>query len=283
MKKRTLACDVGTYGLRGCTTTDTPVAVKLRPASSGRCAVALAGRLSPVTCEKLTPALSKVVPSVSTRVSPPPPAGRSHASRKKRCSGSKASKRAHRWSCSSRRYLITSASSAWPMLSVMVLYLCANDGAGDGIGDTAWLSGMRQPAPQNHVDMLPQSLAQLPGMACRRLGADIGTGRYQRAAEGAAQCHGNRVRTDPQRDACVGAGQPCGRVVRWWQQPCMRPGPGGAGALPGCARIGNERQQRLGPCRHQNQALVDGSFLGRQQALDRVRVERITGQAPDAF
>ena len=48
MKKRTLACEVGTYGLRGWMTSDTPVASKLAPSSSGRCAVAEAGSLPPM-------------------------------------------------------------------------------------------------------------------------------------------------------------------------------------------------------------------------------------------
>jgi hypothetical protein len=40
MKKRTFMCTVGTYGLRGCSTSDTPIASKPRPASSGRPALA---------------------------------------------------------------------------------------------------------------------------------------------------------------------------------------------------------------------------------------------------
>ena len=47
MKKRTLAWLVGTYGLCGWITSDTPMASNRRPASSGRWAVAEAGMASP--------------------------------------------------------------------------------------------------------------------------------------------------------------------------------------------------------------------------------------------
>ena len=51
-------CTVGTYGLRGWKTSETPIASHGRPAISGRCAVAEGGSLVPVTCEKPTPARS---------------------------------------------------------------------------------------------------------------------------------------------------------------------------------------------------------------------------------
>ena len=44
-KKRTFACVVGTYGLSGWITSETPVASHCASASSGRCAVALARQL----------------------------------------------------------------------------------------------------------------------------------------------------------------------------------------------------------------------------------------------
>ncbi len=62
-RKRTFMCTVGTYGLRGCSTSDTPIASKPRPASSGRAAVADGGRPAPATCEKFTPPRSSRWPS----------------------------------------------------------------------------------------------------------------------------------------------------------------------------------------------------------------------------
>src|SRR5690554_359087 len=79
-KQRTFMCTVGQYGLRGWSTSDTPIASKLRPANSGRWAVAEAGMALPMTWEKLTPPRSKKVPSSMTRVCPPPPSARSQAS-----------------------------------------------------------------------------------------------------------------------------------------------------------------------------------------------------------
>ena len=73
-------CAVGQYGLRGWTTSETPIASKLAPASSGRPAVADGGSPSPMTCEKLQPPRSKKSPSSISREMPPPPAGRSHES-----------------------------------------------------------------------------------------------------------------------------------------------------------------------------------------------------------
>ena len=75
-------CTVGTYGLRGWSTSDTPIASNPRPASSGRAAVADGGSRLPVTCEKLTPPRSKSAPSSMTRESPPPPSGRVQESRR---------------------------------------------------------------------------------------------------------------------------------------------------------------------------------------------------------
>jgi hypothetical protein len=74
-KKRTFMCAVGQYGLRGCSTSETPIASQRRPASSGRWAVAEAGICSPLTCEKLTPPRSNSVPSSIRREIPPPPCG----------------------------------------------------------------------------------------------------------------------------------------------------------------------------------------------------------------
>jgi hypothetical protein len=77
MKKRTFMCTVGTYGLRGWNTSETPIASKPRPASSGRWAVAEGGRVLPITCEKPTPPRSSTLPSSMMRVMPPPPSGAS--------------------------------------------------------------------------------------------------------------------------------------------------------------------------------------------------------------
>src|SRR6201991_901974 len=91
------------YGLRGCSTSDTPVAMKLPPTRSGRCAVALGGKGDPETREKLTPACSKTPPSASTRGLPPPPAGRVQASSSKVALPSMASMAAQIRSCRPRR------------------------------------------------------------------------------------------------------------------------------------------------------------------------------------
>ena len=76
VKKRTFMCTVGAYGLRGWSTSDTPIASHARPASSGRLAAADGGRLAPVTCEKFTPPRSNTLPSSIRRDMPPPPSGR---------------------------------------------------------------------------------------------------------------------------------------------------------------------------------------------------------------
>jgi len=52
------------------------------PAISGRRLDADAGILSPNTCENETPARSNTVPSLNTRLSPPPPSGLAHGSRR---------------------------------------------------------------------------------------------------------------------------------------------------------------------------------------------------------
>src|SRR5256885_4666704 len=49
---RTFMCTVGTKGLRGWKTRDTPMASNGAPASSGRCCVAEGGSCGPRTCEK---------------------------------------------------------------------------------------------------------------------------------------------------------------------------------------------------------------------------------------
>ena len=52
---RTFMCTVGTYGLRGCSTSETPSASNGAPASSGRCCVADGGSVAPFTWLKLQP------------------------------------------------------------------------------------------------------------------------------------------------------------------------------------------------------------------------------------
>lgn len=69
---RTFMWTVGQYGLRGCSTSDTPSASKPRPASCGRAALADGGSASPATAEKPIPARSKNRPFSRMRVQPPP-------------------------------------------------------------------------------------------------------------------------------------------------------------------------------------------------------------------
>ena len=57
---RTFMCTVGTYGLRGWNTSDTPIASNGAPASSGRCCVAEGGSAGR-DCEKLQPPRSNTV------------------------------------------------------------------------------------------------------------------------------------------------------------------------------------------------------------------------------
>ena len=59
ISRRTFICTVGQCGLRGCITSDTPIASNPRPANCGRAALADAGSASPDTSEKPIPALSK--------------------------------------------------------------------------------------------------------------------------------------------------------------------------------------------------------------------------------
>ena len=68
---RTLACTVGTRGLRGWKISDSPVARKSSPSPGS--ARAISGRSVPCTSENPTPAFSNSAPSASTRVRPPPP------------------------------------------------------------------------------------------------------------------------------------------------------------------------------------------------------------------
>src|SRR5882762_1552338 len=112
MKNRTFMCTVGTCGLRGCSTRDTPMASKPRPASSGRWADAEGGSCLPVTCEKPTPPRSSNAEPSMMRVSPPPPsvasAGFSHASYLKGWPAS-VSNRSTMRSCKPSRY----SRTAW--------------------------------------------------------------------------------------------------------------------------------------------------------------------------
>src|SRR2546427_12811664 len=69
---RTFMCTVGTKGLRGWKTRDTPMASNGAPASSGRCCVAEGGSCGPRTCEKPQPARSNTRPPSMMRVMPSP-------------------------------------------------------------------------------------------------------------------------------------------------------------------------------------------------------------------
>src|SRR4051812_17978335 len=83
LKKRTFMCTVGQYGLRGCSTRDTPIACHARPAICGREALAEGGNALPCTRERLTPPRSNTLPSSITRDTPPPPSARCQASERK--------------------------------------------------------------------------------------------------------------------------------------------------------------------------------------------------------
>ena len=83
---RTFMCTVGTYGLRGWNTSETPIASNGAPASSGRCCVADGGSAAPRTCEKLQPPRSSSAPS-STRRERPSPSSAPPGSRARRRAG----------------------------------------------------------------------------------------------------------------------------------------------------------------------------------------------------
>jgi hypothetical protein len=72
---RTFMWTIGTYGLRGWNTSDTPIASKGAPDSSGRFCVAEGGSLGPRTCEKPQPARSNSSPPSRMQVSPWPCSG----------------------------------------------------------------------------------------------------------------------------------------------------------------------------------------------------------------
>src|SRR5512137_1343172 len=97
-------------------TSDTPVASKLAPSSLGGCAVAEAGNLPPITCEKLMPACSNTAPSRSTRDSPPPPSGRCQLSWRNVAPPSACCRAAVMRSCRSRRYAMTTDVDGVPVL-----------------------------------------------------------------------------------------------------------------------------------------------------------------------
>ena len=77
-----LAWVVGTHGLRGWMTRDSPTAANSSPSPGRRAAIR--GGTTPCTRETLTPAFSNRSPSARTRVTPPPPPGRRHSSRTNR-------------------------------------------------------------------------------------------------------------------------------------------------------------------------------------------------------
>src|SRR5271166_3517622 len=88
-----------------------PIASKGAPATSGRCCVADGGIVAPNTCEKETPARSKTEPSLMMRLSPPPPSGRCHGSRRHFAVSSASSASVMR-SCKSTRYCLTASCTA---------------------------------------------------------------------------------------------------------------------------------------------------------------------------
>ena len=70
---RTFMCTVGTYGLRGWKTSETPIASNGASASSAaRCCVAAAGSARPLTCEKPQPPRSSSAPPSTRREMPSP-------------------------------------------------------------------------------------------------------------------------------------------------------------------------------------------------------------------
>ena len=77
---RTFMCTVGTWGLRGCMTSDTPIASNAAPANSGRACVAEGGSAGPRTWLKLQPPRSSTGPA-SINTLRPSPCNRSPGSR----------------------------------------------------------------------------------------------------------------------------------------------------------------------------------------------------------
>src|SRR6185295_14501484 len=94
----------------GWRTSDTPIAWKLRPASSGREAVAEGGRRLPRTWEKFTPPRSSKCPSSVSMLRPPPPSGRTQPSRRNEIPSS-SSKVVTMRVCNPVRYSLTAPES----------------------------------------------------------------------------------------------------------------------------------------------------------------------------
>jgi hypothetical protein len=124
---RTFMCTVGTYGLRGCNTSDTPMASKARPASSGRCAWPTAAGGCPSrarSCSRRAPAppffdqarVSRRLPLAGAR--PRRRCGRlavESASRARRCAPAGRAGRRERRRCPSRASSGRQAArSSWP-------------------------------------------------------------------------------------------------------------------------------------------------------------------------
>ena len=109
-KKRIFMCTVGTYGLSGCNTNETPIASQARPAASGCAIVAAGGSLLPSTCEKPTPARSNTLPPSSMQLLPPPPSGRCQLSCKKVLPSTSSSASIMRF-CNPCRYFKTAGGS----------------------------------------------------------------------------------------------------------------------------------------------------------------------------
>ncbi len=83
---RVFMCAAGASGERGCTTTEMPEAQKRPSSAAPGMRARKASENSPATVETLTPAFSSTRPR-SIAITPPPPPGRSHASRAKRPDG----------------------------------------------------------------------------------------------------------------------------------------------------------------------------------------------------
>src|SRR5690606_39746662 len=77
-KYRIFMCIIGTCGLLGCKTMDTPVAKKLSSSTPNDFLMG-SGSL-PCTAEKFTPPFSIISPCCMIRVRPPPPPSRSQSS-----------------------------------------------------------------------------------------------------------------------------------------------------------------------------------------------------------